>query len=156
VTRRLVDPIADPRRDGTSMPTGYELPVLVVEDNASNRLALRALLDRFNVPADFVASADQAVALARSKRYGLILMDLMLPGMDGYEASRQIRRLEFGTGRHTPIVAVTAVDPVVSRPACIAAGIDGFIFKPIEPDALAEVLRRWIFRRREERSAIRP
>ena len=132
------------------------LPVLAVEDNASNRLALRALLDRFNVPAEFAVTAPQALVLVQSKRYGLILMDLMLPGMDGYEASRQIRRLEFGTGHHTPIVAVTAVDPVVSRPACIAAGIDGFIFKPIEPDALAEVLRRWLFRRREERASIRP
>ena len=56
---------------------------------------------------DFVASACQAIELVQSKRYGLILMDLMLPGMDGYEASRQIRRLEFGSGRHTPIVAVT-------------------------------------------------
>ena len=138
------------------MLTGHELPVLVVEDNASNRLALRALLDRFCVRADFVASGAQAVALVQSKRYGLILMDLMLPGTDGYDASRQIRRIEFGTGRHTPIVAVTAVEPSVSRPACIAAGIDGFISKPIELDALAEVLQRWIFRRREERSEARP
>ncbi len=137
------------------MPTGHELPVLVVEDNASNRLALRALLDCFRVRADFVASGPQAIAIVQSKRYGLILMDLMLPGMDGYEASRQIRRLEFGTGRHTPIVAVTAVEPSVSRPACIAAGIDGFIAKPFEPDALAEVLQRWIFRRREERAEAR-
>ena len=138
------------------MPTGYELPVLVVEDNSANRLALRALLDRFRVRTDLVASGPQAIASMQSKRYGLILMDLMLPGMDGYEASRQIRRIEFGTGRHTPIVAVTAVDPSVSRPACLAAGIDGFISKPIEPDALAQVLNRWIFRRREERSSIRP
>jgi CheY-like chemotaxis protein len=137
------------------MPTGHELPVLVVEDNASNRLALRALLDRFRVHADFVASAAQAIAIVQTRRYGLILMDLMLPGMDGYEASRQIRRLEFGTGRHTPIVAVTAVEPSVSRPACVAAGIDGFISKPIDPEALAEVLRRWIFRRREEHSELR-
>ena len=137
------------------MSSGYELPVLVIEDNASNRLALRALLDRFNVPADFAATAAQGIALVQAKRYGLILMDLMLPGMDGYEASRQVRRIEFGTGRHTPIVAVTAVDPSVSRPACVAAGIDGFIFKPIEPDALTDVLRRWIFRRREERPELR-
>ena len=135
------------------MPTGQDLTVLVVEDNASNRIALRALLDRFRVRADFVVNGSQAIAACQAKRYGLVLMDLMLPGMDGYDAAQQIRRQEFGTGRHTPIVAITAVDPAVSRPACIAVGMDGHIAKPIEPDALAEVLQRWVFRRREDRPA---
>jgi CheY-like chemotaxis protein len=123
----------------------------------NEKLKFGTLINRAKqLGADFVATGAQAIAIVQTKRYGLILMDLMLPGMDGYDASRQIRRIEFGTGRHTPIVAVTAVEPSVSRPACIAAGIDGFISKPIEPDALAEVLQRWIFRRREERSEARP
>lgn len=125
------------------MVPGHETSILVVEDNATNRLAIRALLDRFTVTADFVATGAEAIAAARKKSYPLILMDLMMPGMDGYAATRQIRRLEYGTGRHTPIVAVTAVDPAVSRSECIAAGMDGFLSKPIDPDALSEVLRKW-------------
>jgi len=138
------------------MPAGVDASILVVEDNAANRYALSALLDCFGVRADFVETGAQAIAAAQSKRYSLVLMDLMLPGMDGYDAAQQIRRQEFGTGRHTPIVAVTAVDPAVSKPACIAVGMDGYIAKPIEPDALAEVLRRWVFRRREERVRLSP
>ena len=125
------------------MPPGAEAQVLVVEDNATNRMAIRALLDRFGVEADYVATGLQAVSASQNKSYRLVLMDLMLPGMDGYTATRQIRQLEYGTGRHTPVVAVTAVDPSVSRNACLAVGMDGFLSKPIEPDALEDVLRRW-------------
>lgn len=125
------------------MAAGREASILVVEDNATNRLAIRALLDRFGVAADFVSTGAESIAAVRKKSYPLVLMDLMMPGMDGYAATRQIRRLEYGTGRHTPIVAVTAVDPAVSRGECIAAGMDGFLSKPIDPDALAEILRKW-------------
>ena len=126
------------------MPPGHEAPVLVVEDNATNQLAIRALLDRFGVRADFVASGGQAISAARQKHYLLVLMDLMLPGMDGYAATREIRRAEYGIGRHTPIVAVTAVDPALSRSECIASGMDGFIAKPIDPAELEEVLAKWL------------
>lgn len=125
------------------MALGHQASILVVEDNATNRLAIRALLDRFGVAADFVSTGAEAIAAARRKSYALMLMDLMMPGIDGYAAARQIRRLEYGTGRHTPIVAVTAVDPSISRNACIAAGMDGFISKPIDPDTLGEVLKQW-------------
>ena len=125
------------------MQSGHEA-VLVVEDNATNQLAIRALLERFGVQADCVANGVQAIAAIQAKRYGLVLMDLMMPGMDGFAATRQIRRLEYGTGRHTPIVAVTAVDPAISRSECIAAGMDGFVAKPIEPESLEEMLKKWL------------
>jgi CheY-like chemotaxis protein len=125
------------------MPSGQEATVLVVEDNATNQLAIRALLERCGVHADFVASGAQAIAAAEAKPYGLILMDLMMPGMDGFETARRIRRMEYGTGRQTPIVAVTAVDPQVCREASIAAGMNGLISKPIDPEALTELIARW-------------
>ena len=126
------------------MTPGHDLSVLVVEDNATNQLAIGALLNRFGVSADFVPNGPKALAAVRAKQYRLVLMDLMLPGMDGFEAARQLRRLEYGTGRHTPVVAVTAVDPSISRNACIAAGMDGFVSKPIEPEVLEEVLKKWL------------
>ncbi|HLX80012.1 MAG TPA: response regulator [Burkholderiales bacterium] len=128
------------------MQPGKEAPVLVVEDNATNQLAIGALLDRFGVNADFVSNGPQAVVATETKRYRLVLMDVMLPGMDGYATARHIRRLEYGTGRHTPIVAVTAVDTSISKPESIAAGMDGFIGKPIDRDELAGVLRTWVAR----------
>jgi CheY-like chemotaxis protein len=135
------------------MALGRDASILVVEDNATNRVAIRALLDRFGVTADFVDTGAEAIAAVKRKPYPLVLMDLMMPGMDGYAATRQIRRLEYGTGRHTPIVAVTAVDPAVSRSECIAAGMDGFLSKPIYPDAIAEVLRKWAIGSAGERAA---
>ena len=126
------------------MPQGQDASVLVVEDNATNQLAIRALLDRFGVDADFVSTGTQAIAATQRKHYLLVLMDLMLPGVDGYAATRQIRFNEYSTGRHTPIVAVTAVDPSLSRSACISAGMDGFISKPIDPAELEDVLRKWL------------
>jgi len=129
---------------------GQDSSVLVVEDNSTNQLAVGALLERFGVSADFAASGPKALDAMRAKRYRLVLMDLMMPGMDGYETTRQLRRSEYGSGRHTPIVAVTAVDPVLSRAACVAAGMDGFIAKPIDPEALADVLGHWVKRRAAE------
>jgi len=126
------------------MQPGHESAVLVVEDNATNQLAMRALLERFGVQADFAVNGVQAIAAIQAKPYGLVLMDLMMPGMDGYAATRQIRRLEYGTGRHTPVVAVTAVDPAISRSECIAAGMDGFVAKPIEPEDFEDMLRKWL------------
>lgn len=117
--------------------------VLVVEDNVTNQVAIRALLERFGVRADFVASGPQAIAAVEAKRYDLILMDLMMPGMDGFAATRHIRRLEYGTGRHTPIIAVTAVDPQLCREASIVTGMNGLLSKPIDPGAIEEVLRKW-------------
>ncbi len=128
------------------MQPGKEAPVLVVEDNATNQLAIGALLDRFGVKADFVSNGAQAIVATVARRYRLVLMDVMMPGMDGYAATRHIRRLEYGTGRHTPIVAVTAVDTSISKPESIAAGMDGFIGKPIDPDDLSKVLRTWVAR----------
>src|SRR5258706_8516232 len=98
------------------MQPGKEAPVLVVEDNATNQLAIGALLERFGVNADFVSDGAQAIVATEAKRYRLVLMDVLMPGMDGCDTTRHIRRLEYGTGRHTPIVAVTAVDASISKP----------------------------------------
>jgi CheY-like chemotaxis protein len=118
--------------------------VLVGEDNPANQMALDALLERCGVKADFVSDGAAVVEAVRTGRYRLILLDLMMPKMTGFEATREIRRMEYGTGRHTPIMAVTAVDLDLSREVCIEAGIDDFIAKPIELEVLQERLARWL------------
>jgi CheY-like chemotaxis protein len=121
--------------------------VLVGEDNPPSQLALGALLERCGVSADFVSDGRAVVEAVRTGRYRLVLLDLMMPKMTGFEAAKEIRCLEYGTGRHTPIVAVTAIDPDLSRAACIEAGMDDFLAKPIEPERLHEQLARWLPRR---------
>jgi CheY-like chemotaxis protein len=118
-------------------------PILVVEDNAVNRLAMQALLGSLELPSHLVDSGLHAITAFRAGDYALVLMDLMMPGMDGFETARAIRALEFATGRRTPILAVTALDRDAARGRCVDAGIDDIICKPIDADVIAKQLRRW-------------
>ena len=119
------------------------LPILVVDDNAVNRMALSALLKPLGVVVEAVDGGAHAVELCATTDVALVLMDLMMPGIDGFEAARRIRELEFGRGRHTPIVAVTALDVDTVRARCIAVGIDDVIAKPLERAAIAACIERW-------------
>ncbi len=118
--------------------------ILVAEDNATNQLALKALLNYFGQNADFVGNGREAIEASRSAQYGLILMDLQMPIVDGFEAAKTIRENEYGTGRHTPIVAVTAMDPEPNKQKCIDAGMDDYICKPIDLQALKAALDHWL------------
>lgn len=119
------------------------LPILVVDDNAVNRMALAALLKPLGVPFVLVEGGQQAVAACEHSELSLVLMDLMMPGMDGFEASRRIRASEFGRGRHTPIVAITALDIDTVRERCLAAGIEDVVAKPIDRATIAACIERW-------------
>jgi len=122
----------------------HNAAILVAEDNPTNRLALKALLSHFGQNADFVCNGQEAVSAASAEQYGLILMDLHMPIKDGFEATKAIRQREYGTGQHTPIVAVTALDPEPNKQKCIDAGMDDYICKPIDQVALKEALVRWL------------
>jgi PAS domain S-box-containing protein len=116
-----------------------KLSILVVEDNPVNQqLALR-LLEKEGHLAVLATSGDEALAKLQGRAgeaYDLVLMDVQMPGMDGYEATRQIRRQEKLTGAHLPIVAMTARAMTGDRERCLAAGMDAYISKPIQPDLL--------------------
>jgi two-component system, sensor histidine kinase and response regulator len=116
-----------------------KLSVLVVEDNPVNQqLALR-LLEKEGHNATLAASGDEAMARLEgqgSEEFDLVLMDVQMPGMDGYEATAQIRRQEKLTGAHIPIVAMTARAMKGDRERCLAAGMDGYVSKPIDAEQL--------------------
>ncbi len=123
---------------------GSGLAILVAEDNEINALLARALLERLGHHPTRVASGADAVecwlaARAAGAPYDRVLMDLHMPGMDGLEATRQIRAME-GEGARTPIIALTANASEEDRDACIAAGMDGFLVKPFDRERLAAVL----------------
>ncbi|MFO1148919.1 MAG: ATP-binding protein [Alsobacter sp.] len=117
--------------------------VLLAEDNRTNRLVLEALLDRMGYACTTAEDGASAVRQAQDSVFDLILMDLMMPGMDGFEATRAIRALPGAAGQ-IPIVALTA-NVVTADPACAAeAGMDGFATKPVTRERLEEVIREAI------------
>ena len=119
--------------------------VLVVEDNAANQKLAVAMLRKIGYRPDVVGNGIEAVEALSRIRYDAVLMDCQMPEMDGFEATRQIRMRE-GPGHHTPIVAMTAAAMAGDREACIAAGMDDYICKPVKLDDLEEVLWRWLAR----------
>ncbi|MCE5268693.1 MAG: PocR ligand-binding domain-containing protein [Planctomycetaceae bacterium] len=107
-----------------------QLRVLLVEDNAANqKLAMYVLRDRGHL-VDIAGDGQEAVALTERNRYDVILMDVQMPGMDGFEATDIIRSRE--TDRHVPIIAMTAYAMEGDRERCLAAGMDGYLAKPID------------------------
>jgi CheY-like chemotaxis protein len=113
--------------------------VLLVEDNPINALLARALLSREGCEIDHAGSGDEAIAAVKVGAYDLILMDMRMPGLTGVEAARALRKL----GIETPIVALTANAFEDDRHACLAAGMNDFLVKPMSPDALRAMLTRW-------------
>ena len=119
------------------------LNVLVVDDNATNRLVLTTLLDQFEIANTAVDGGQAAIDVWAAGGWDLILMDIHMPGMDGLTASKQIRAREQAMGHaRTPIIAVTASVLSHETEAYFAAGMDDCIAKPIEIGALLETIRR--------------
>jgi two-component system, sensor histidine kinase and response regulator len=121
-------------------PNGRKLRVLVAEDNAVNqRLAVR-LLEKFGHVAAIAGNGLEAVKAVQDERFDLLLMDVQMPEMDGFQASMAIREWERSTGTHQTIVAMTAHAMKGDEDRCLAAGMDGYIPKPIEVNRLRECL----------------
>ena len=116
------------------------LRILLAEDNAINRRLALQQLGILGYSADAVENGKEAVARARSDEYELILMDCQMPEMDGFEATRAIRAFEAGSAKHTRIVAMTANALSSDERACIDAGMDGYLSKPVLLDRLQAVL----------------
>jgi signal transduction histidine kinase len=117
--------------------------LLAVEDNPVNQVVLLAQLDALGLTADLAPDGQAALDALERQSYDLVLMDCQLPGLDGYETTRQWRRREAG-GRRIPIIAVTAHAMRGEREKCLAAGMDDHISKPFRLDQLAAVVGRWL------------
>jgi len=137
-----VDDVVAPREPTSSaMCSAAAVHVLVAEDNAVNRLVVTKALERQGHVVCSVTNGREAVDAWRRGRFDLILMDCQMPEMDGYEATRTIRALEKSTGRHTRIVAVTANAMKGDRERCLAAGMDGYLAKPLKREKLRDLLQ---------------
>lgn len=116
--------------------------ILLVEDSVSNQRIAGRMLERLGFEFDSAMNGKEAVEAVARRRYDAVLMDCMLPVMDGYEATRQIRR-QYPTP-HIPIIALTANAMAGDRAKCLAAGMDDYLSKPINKGQLGEILAKWV------------
>lgn len=119
--------------------------VLVVEDNAINRLYVTSILDQQGFKHRVATNGLEAIQAIREHQFALVLMDCQMPELDGFEATRQIRHLE-AQGRlkgHVPIIALTANAVKGDAERCHDAGMDSYLSKPFEPQALKEIVERF-------------
>ncbi|MBB4568563.1 response regulator [Rhizobium leucaenae] len=133
--------------DDWQIATGGEdsgFQILVAEDNDINQIVFSQILEGLGYRYIIATSGDEAVRLWSEHRPQLILMDISLPGLNGFEAARLIRRTEKGGGSHTPIIGVLTQAFERDRNECIDAGMDDIIMKPVSPDILETVFQKYM------------
>ena len=136
-------------RNTLAVARGIKACVLIVEDNAISTDVAKHMLTRAGYRCEHVADGKAAVDRVAEVPYDLVLMDCQMPGMDGFEATRIIRRREEQDGGrvHVPIVALTANALKGDRERCLEAGMDDYLSKPLEPRLLFAKLDQWLTRR---------
>ncbi|HEY1419512.1 MAG TPA: response regulator [Candidatus Dormibacteraeota bacterium] len=117
--------------------------ILVVEDNAANLKVAVRMIERLGYRADVASTGAEAVAMIGQAKYDAVLMDCQMPEMDGYQATREVRRNERG-GHRVPVIAMTAAALAGDRERCLAAGMDDYISKPVKLHVVAAILERWL------------
>ncbi|MDQ3622577.1 MAG: response regulator [Verrucomicrobiota bacterium] len=118
------------------------LRILLAEDNVINRVVATGILEKGGHTLVHAANGREAVEAVRDQSFDLIFMDVQMPDMDGFEATRRIREMEQTIGRRTPIVAMTAHAMAGDRERCLAAGMDDYLSKPLQNDELLALLER--------------
>ena len=134
-------PRAEPVVRGSDALTGT---VLVAEDNEGLRAILVHQFAELGVSVTLVANGKEAVSALQREPFGVVFMDCHMPEMDGFAATRAIRAAELGSNRHVPIVAMTASAFKEDREACLAAGMDDYLSKPVRINDLRGAVKRWI------------
>ncbi len=121
-----------------------QLEILIAEDNEVNRIVLEQILMTTGHTYAIVENGKQAIEVNAERKPHIILMDVSMPVMNGLDATRAIRKAEEGTGRHTPIIAVTAHALKGDGDRCFEAGCDDYITKPVSPQRIEDAINKWL------------
>ena len=131
---------------GGATPAGLpfeHVRVLVAEDNVVNQKVACRLLEKLGCRVEVAANGREAVEMTARIPFDLVFMDCQMPELDGYDATREIRKRE-GAGKRTPILAMTANAMDTDRARCLEAGMDDFLSKPVHPSVLRRAMERWV------------
>jgi PAS domain S-box-containing protein len=120
-----------------------DFKILIAEDNPLNFKYLSTLLKKWGIKFEYAKDGREAVNIAKGERFDLILMDIQMPNMDGYQASMSIRA-EFGPNQKTPIVALTASAMIHEKNKAVNAEMNGVLIKPFTPDQLSDLLSKYL------------
>lgn len=126
-----------------------DIVVLVVEDNAVNQLLARKVLEKVGCEIDMASNGKEALTCIRSKQYDIVLMDLQMPEMDGYEATRQIRKDPSKSLSEIPIIAMTAHAFGSDVTRCMSAGMNDYISKPFKANDLYAKIMKYVAKKKE-------
>lgn len=157
LTNRMFRPAPGPRVPETTAPihrSGGR--VLVVEDNHVNRRLAQRLLEKQGYSVELAKNGRKALGVLELRDFDVVLMDLQMPEMDGFAATTAIRNIEKTTGKHIPIIAMTANAMKGDREKCLAAGMDAYVSKPILVDELFKALAAWGVNREKTETPVRP
>jgi CheY-like chemotaxis protein len=122
--------------------------VLVAEDNPVNQKVLEHFLAKWGCKVVLAGTGWDALTLLESTEFDLVLMDVQMPGMDGFEATSRLRALEAEIGGRVPVIAITAHAMEGDRERCLEAGMDDYLTKPVKADELLRTLETWAPTRR--------
>ncbi|PJE79395.1 Signal transduction histidine-protein kinase BarA [invertebrate metagenome] len=130
------------RQDQCEDYNQFDAHILLVEDNEVNRQVAMELLQSMGATVSIACNGREAVAMVKEKPFDLVFMDVQMPEMDGYQATRAIRR--FDMEKPVTIVAMTAHAMTGDSDKCLQAGMDDYLSKPLDPDALRQVMGKWL------------
>ncbi len=122
------------------VPSSRSLRILLAEDNQVNQILAIGILEKIGHQVTVASTGVEALKLLQQSEFDVALMDVQMPDMDGLEATRQLRQIERSTGKHLPIIAMTAHAMMGDRENCLAAGMDDYLSKPIRARDVAEKL----------------
>lgn len=144
-TRTMPVARAAPKAQSPGRPqAAHRGHLLLVEDNEINQMVAQGMLTRLGYSTDIAADGVQALRMTEEHSYQAVLMDCHMPRMDGYSATRELRRRERDHGRHLPVIAMTASALAEDRERCLAAGMDDYVSKPVSAEELEQGLARWV------------
>ncbi|PZM81689.1 MAG: hypothetical protein DKT66_21065 [Candidatus Melainabacteria bacterium] len=126
--------------------------ILVADDSPVNQKVALLQLKSLGLMARAVSSGEEAIEQVRTGEYSLVLMDCQMPEMDGFEATKAIRKLEEGTVKHIPVIALTGSADAEGRAKCMNSGMDEVLIKPVAPNKLMEVIDRFLKGEHQEKS----